>query len=651
MKKRIFVCFFIFFVCLFYLLIPAVVFGQAIQVFNKYEDTFKHPDVHEFFPDVLNAFKDPENQVFLNSALIGRFADKPRSMRNLYEKIDDSILTHLLLDGQFQALFKDQEFHNMLQSSNQIDTLVRLIRQTMPIPPDTACPLPPQPQPEPEPEPRRATKLSIVSGDDQSGESGLDLAQPFVVGVLDQDGKPHHGTQVTFTVSTAGGGQLSGQASQTIFTDVYGQARTTLTLGRIEGRTSVTASVFDLGSQTFTATAIAPEEPEPEPIPPEKPSVSAQLPPVYWIEGGVLYYRPTGGEKKMLWKPRGGTLTGGLAVDMVRGRVYWTEQTGADTEQTGADTGRIRWFALDEMEVRSLPVVKNGVPYGVAVDAEKGRVYWTTSQGRIQRIDVDGSDFRRDFIVDLNSPKHIAFDEEQRKLYWTEVGRIRSANPNGLNRSLVEEDLSELGGIAVGDRKVYWTEKTGSGQGKVKRENGNGSGAKLLAVLESVPEGIAVDTVGGKVYWTTSLGEIQSAPLTGTIQTVVEGKGTRAVGLALVPESMGAAPSVAAPLASSVHSEGSVLLANYPNPFNPETWIPYQLSEPVEVTVSIYSVNGSLIRTLALGHQSAGVYQSKSRAAYWDGRNAFGERVASGLYFYTLTAGDFTATRKMLIRK
>ena len=95
----------------------------------------------------------------------------------------------------------------------------------------------------------------------------------------------------------------------------------------------------------------------------------------------------------------------------------------------------------------------------------------------------------------------------------------------------------------------------------------------------------------------------------------------------------------------------TALLPNYPNPFNPETWIPYQLSEPADVTVSIYSVDGKLVRTLALGHQAAGIYQSKSRAAYWEGRNAFGEPVASGLYFYTFTAGDFTATRKMLIRK
>ena len=95
----------------------------------------------------------------------------------------------------------------------------------------------------------------------------------------------------------------------------------------------------------------------------------------------------------------------------------------------------------------------------------------------------------------------------------------------------------------------------------------------------------------------------------------------------------------------------NVLLANFPNPFNPETWIPYQLAKPTDVTITIYALNGQVVRTLALGHQVTGMYQSRSRAAYWDGRNEFGEKVASGLYFYTLTAGDFSATRKMLIRK
>jgi len=105
----------------------------------------------------------------------------------------------------------------------------------------------------------------------------------------------------------------------------------------------------------------------------------------------------------------------------------------------------------------------------------------------------------------------------------------------------------------------------------------------------------------------------------------------------------------AAPPLSKAVPEETTLLPNYPNPFNPETWIPYQLAKPVKVTVSIYAADGKLVCTLALGHQPAGVYQDKSRAAYWDGKNELSEPVASGVYFYTLKAGDFTATRKMLI--
>ena len=97
--------------------------------------------------------------------------------------------------------------------------------------------------------------------------------------------------------------------------------------------------------------------------------------------------------------------------------------------------------------------------------------------------------------------------------------------------------------------------------------------------------------------------------------------------------------------------EKTALLPNYPNPFNPETWLPYHLSEPAEVTLTIYGINGRVVRRLDLGHQDAGYYQSKSRAAYWDGRNNVGERVASGIYFYTLSVGDFSATQKLLIRK
>ena len=104
-------------------------------------------------------------------------------------------------------------------------------------------------------------------------------------------------------------------------------------------------------------------------------------------------------------------------------------------------------------------------------------------------------------------------------------------------------------------------------------------------------------------------------------------------------------------LLSALTPKATALLPNYPNPFNPETWIPYQLANPADVALTIYDINGRIVRNLDLGHQRAGMYHSQARAAYWDGRNAVGESVASGVYFYTLTAGDFTATRKMLIRK
>ena len=95
----------------------------------------------------------------------------------------------------------------------------------------------------------------------------------------------------------------------------------------------------------------------------------------------------------------------------------------------------------------------------------------------------------------------------------------------------------------------------------------------------------------------------------------------------------------------------TLLLPNYPNPFNPETWIPYQLAHSADVTLHIYSANGHKIRTLELGYQPAGIYQNRSRAAYWDGKNERGEPVASGVYFYTLSAGSVTATQRMVIRK
>ncbi|MCZ6677075.1 MAG: T9SS type A sorting domain-containing protein, partial [Candidatus Poribacteria bacterium] len=90
---------------------------------------------------------------------------------------------------------------------------------------------------------------------------------------------------------------------------------------------------------------------------------------------------------------------------------------------------------------------------------------------------------------------------------------------------------------------------------------------------------------------------------------------------------------------------------NYPNPFNPETWIPYQLATAEEVKLQIYDASGHLVRNLDLGFQAAGAYMRRDNAVHWDGRNLRGEQVASGVYFYQIQAGEFVATKKMVILK
>ena len=104
-------------------------------------------------------------------------------------------------------------------------------------------------------------------------------------------------------------------------------------------------------------------------------------------------------------------------------------------------------------------------------------------------------------------------------------------------------------------------------------------------------------------------------------------------------------------LLASLVPEETVLLPNYPNPFNPETWIPYQLANSSGVTITIYDMRGTVVRQLDLGHQREGYYTRRSRAAYWDGRNAVGESVASGIYFYQLKADNMSLLRKMVILK
>ena len=333
-----------------------------------------------------------------------------------------------------------------------------------------------------------------------------------------------------------------------------------------------------------------------------------------------------------------------LAVDMAHKKLYWTEKTSDRT-------GRIRRANLDGTNVE---FVRNltSVPLDIALDTIDRKLYLTNSWGKVQRLNLDGSNFQPNLITGLQSPNHLALDVARGKVYWTEqtgntTGKIQRASLDGTNVEFVKNLTSAPRGITVDsvNGKIYLT----NDWGKIQRLNLDGSNFQpnLITGLQS-PREITVDVVDAKLYWTEQR-RIRRANLNGkNIQDIVTGLGTP-IGVTLGIPSVHT-PIPAAPTTTIV-PEQTLILANYPNPFNPETWIPYQLSKPAEVTLHIYAVNGALIRTLALGYQPAGMYQNKSRAAYWDGKNALGEPVASGMYFYTLTAADFTATRKMLIRK
>ncbi len=192
-----------------------------------------------------------------------------------------------------------------------------------------------------------------------------------------------------------------------------------------------------------------------------------------------------------------------------------------------------------------------------------------------------------------------------------------------------------------------------SNMGKTGQNAADVNGDSIVNIADLV-------LVAGALGTTAAAPPLNSQALEQLTATDVKGWLTQARQLSLTDPAYLSGTTLLEQLLTALTPKETALLANYPNPFNPETWIPYHLAKDADVTLYIYAVDGTLVRTLMLGHQAAGRYQNRSRAAYWDGRNAFGEPVASGVYFYTLstestrdsvTAGDFSATRKLLIRK
>ena len=370
-----------------------------------------------------------------------------------------------------------------------------------------------------------------------------------------------------------------------------------------------------------------------------------EYPPLYWIDTktGTLQRLVDTEVKNLVSGVQNAT---SLTVDTSNEKLYWTEKTGNRT-------GKIQSANLDGRNVRLIKELTSA-PLDIAFDMANGKLYLSNAWGKIQRMNLDGSNFQPNLVTDLKSPQNLVLDTTNRQLYWTEqtsktTGKIQRANLDGSNVQLVKKLTSVPRGMALDavNRKLYLT----NAWGKLQRMNLNGSDFQpnFITGLAS-PGQVVVDRVGGKLYWAEKE-KLRRADLNGeNIEDVITGLGELA-DLGLGIDSVGEISVAAAPAAITTVVEQTQLLANYPNPFNPETWIPYHLANPSEVTITIYDMRGTLVRQLNLGHQHEGYYTSRGRAAYWDGRNAVGERVASGVYFYQLQADGLSYSRRMVIVK
>ena len=356
-----------------------------------------------------------------------------------------------------------------------------------------------------------------------------------------------------------------------------------------------------------------------------------------------------------------------IALDLVNSKMYWTD----------SGTDKIQRANLDGSNIEDLVTTGLRTPTGIAVDPEAGKIYWTDAgTDKIQRANLDGSNIEDIVTEGLRTPTSIALA----------IPQIVSANPppdspgpdpgpdpgsvdvngDGLVNVIdlatvalsygiqvpdgisLPADVNDDGTVDLSDLTLVAAAIDAAGTaGELSEDD-------VAAVLEAVAE--QANAIEEIAEAPAHFGTSQHARFAGIAYQNVAAAFAAAKHLATDDVHLGKWVPLLRELLHRLAEmqeipDTTTLLPNYPNPFNPETWIPYHLSKGAEVTLTIHDVSGSTVRALTLGHQSAGIYESRARAAYWDGRNGSGEPVASGVYFYTLTAGEFTATRKLLIIK
>ena len=365
------------------------------------------------------------------------------------------------------------------------------------------------------------------------------------------------------------------------------------------------------------------------------------------------------------------SLLGGIALDVAGGTMYWVD-FGRDTI----------WRAnLDGTEVEALVTAGLSIPFAIALDVAGGKMYWADKgTDKIQRANLDGTGVQ-DLLTKaqgIDNPNGIAIDVASGTMYWTESskgkGKIKSANLDGSNVQTLFADRDDPRSIALDiplppDAMPTAMSKpqppsTPDAPAKPEDVNDDGvvDGKDILVVVQHFGKtgehmadvnGDGVVNLADIAQVALALDDGAAAPLArvDALDVITPERVRQWLTQAKLAGANQEAILALEQLLSLLTPKQTALHPNYPNPFNPETWIPYHLANDTDVQISIYDISGALVRQLNLGHQRAGNYTQRSRAAYWDGRNGVGEHVASGVYFYTLTADDFTATRKMLVGK
>ena len=350
---------------------------------------------------------------------------------------------------------------------------------------------------------------------------------------------------------------------------------------------------------------------------------------VYWTQfdatagaGNVGIVNPTAAQTIARYIPTGSDTPGSLVIG--GGKVYWTEMTGDSS-------GTINSANLNGTGATELASIL-AAPSGIAVDTARSKLYWTNSRGRIQSADLDGSKIQN-VVSGLGSPGDMVLSNS--------LTAPAATTTTTTTASRSKYDVNGDGSVNNADSDAV-TVAIAAGATDAKYDV-NGDGTVNVFDLVEIIANRAPGAAGAPTLFGMKLSAVQIDVIEEQIDLLIATNDRSPAAMRVLVYLQ--------QLLVTARPEKTQLLANYPNPFNPETWIPYELATDTNVRLTIYNTQGVVIRTLQFGHQSAGYYTDRDRAAYWDGRNALGEQVASGLYFYQLETDEMSSLRKMVILK